>query len=265
MLAAAGWCELTSFEKFSRSNVVSFVSTQLQGNYQSLDLFFLIFIMAKTIRVWDLPTRLFHWALVACVIALVVTGNVGGNAMTWHFRAGYCVLTLLLFRLVWGVVGGHWSRFASFIYSPASVLNYLRGNPKPEHLVGHNPLGAFSVFGLLAFLLLQVSSGLFSDDEIAASGPLTRFVSGDLVSLLTGYHAEVGKVIVVVLVLLHIGAIIFYRVKKNENLVTPMLLGDKQVAVDVPASRDTIGTRVAAIAILVVCAFGVRYLVNLGA
>lgn len=220
--------------------------------------------MARTVRVWDLPTRLFHWVLLVCVVTLVITGNVGGDAMTWHFRAGYAVLTLLLFRLVWGVIGGYWSRFVTFIYSPASVLNYLRGQPKPEHLVGHNPLGAFSVFGLLGFLLLQVGTGLFSDDEISASGPLTRFVSGDTVSQITSYHAHIGKLVVLVLVFLHIGAIIFYRVKKNENLVKPMLIGDKELEVSVPESKDTAATRLVALVVLAVCAAAVAYLVKLG-
>ena len=124
--------------------------------------------MSTTVRVWDLPTRIFHWALVASVIDLVITAKLGGDAMAWHFRCGYAVLTLLLFRMVWGLVGGHWSRFRSFLYSPATVLRYLRGQGAPEHSVGHNPLGSGSVFALLGFLLLQVASGLFSDDEIAS-------------------------------------------------------------------------------------------------
>ena len=92
-----------------------------------------------TIRVWDLPTRLFHWLLAACVIGLVVTGSVGGNWMNGHLRLGYAVLTLLLFRLVWGFIGGHWSRFGSFIYAPSSVIAYLRGRARPEHSVTAKP------------------------------------------------------------------------------------------------------------------------------
>jgi len=111
------------------------------------------------IRVWDLPTRLFHWALVAAVIGLAITGTLGGNAMVWHFRFGYSVLTLLLFRIVWGLVGGRWSRFGAFIYSPASVINYLKGKGKPEHGVGHSPIGAGSVFAMLGFLLAQAGAG----------------------------------------------------------------------------------------------------------
>ena len=91
--------------------------------------------------------------------------------MDWHARLGYAVLALLLFRLVWGFVGGRWSRFASFLYAPRSVLAYLRGQPHPDHLVGHNPLGAGSVFAMLAVLLAQVATGLVSDDEIAFTGP----------------------------------------------------------------------------------------------
>ncbi|MDZ4301968.1 cytochrome B [Hydrogenophaga sp. D2P1] len=218
-----------------------------------------------TVRVWDLPTRLFHWALVVCVIGQIVTANVGGNWMNWHLRLGYTVLTLLLFRLVWGFVGGHWSRFSSFLYGPTAVLNYLRGQARPEHRVGHNPLGAFSVFGLLTILLLQVGSGLFSDDEIAFTGPLVSLVSGDAVSLATSYHKNVGKFIVLALVVLHLLAIGYYRFSKKENLVRPMIVGDKQVPTAVPSARDSTQSRLLALGVLCLCALVVYGLVGLGA
>ncbi|MGE0100169.1 MAG: cytochrome b/b6 domain-containing protein [Hydrogenophaga sp.] len=217
-----------------------------------------------TIRVWDLPTRLFHWLLAACVIGLVITGSVGGNWMTWHLRLGYAVLTLLLFRLVWGFVGGHWSRFAHFLYTPSSLLAYLRGQSPPEHEVGHTPLGALSVFSLLLILAAQVGTGLMSDDEIAVSGPLARFVASETVSLATGYHTEVGKFIVIALVLLHILAILFYRFVRKQNLVRPMIVGDKELFVAVPQARDSAGTRWLALSILIACASAVAWLVQLG-
>jgi cytochrome b len=220
--------------------------------------------MTRNIRVWDLPTRVFHWSLAICVIGLIVTGNVGGDVMPWHFRLGYAVLSLLVWRIVWGLVGGYWSRFASFIYAPRSILNYLKGQGRPRDSVGHNPLGAFSVFGLLAFLLAQVGSGLLSDDEIAFSGPLTKLVTNATVSTATWYHKEVGKVIIFMLVLLHIAAILFYLFKKKENLVRPMVLGDKEVNADVPTSRDNIGTRLMALAVLGLSVLTVYTLVNLG-
>lgn len=220
--------------------------------------------MTYKIRVWDLPTRCFHWALAIAVVCLIVTGFWGGDAMQWHFRFGYAVLSLLLFRIVWGFVGGYWSRFWRFIYSPRSILNYLKGQGQPEDSVGHNPLGAFSVFGLLAFLTGQVGSGLFSDDEIAFAGPLTKFVSSDMVSQLTWYHKQVGKTVIIVLVILHVAAILFYLLKKKENLVKPMLLGDKEVNSELPVSIDTARSRLAALVVLVICSAAVYGLVSLG-
>jgi len=216
------------------------------------------------IRVWDLPTRLFHWALVAAVIGLAITGTIGGNAMVWHSRFGYSVLTLLLFRIVWGLVGGRWSRFGAFIYSPASVINYLKGKGKPEHGIGHNPIGAGSVFAMLGFLLAQVGTGLLSDDEIAFAGPLTRFVSNATVGLATDYHKNIGKWIVLALVVLHIAAIAFYLWRKH-NLVGAMLHGDKELVTAAPASRDDMASRLLALGVLLACAAGVYWISSLGA
>ena len=214
------------------------------------------------VRVWDLPTRLFHWCLVACFVGLVITGEIAGDAMVWHFRLGYTVLSLLAFRLLWGVVGGRWSRFVTFVKGPTTVLQYLKGNASPEHSVGHNPMGALSVLGLLFFALVQVGTGLFSDDEIASSGPLAKMVSGDWVSLATNYHTEVGKVILIVLVLLHVGVIVFYRVRKGENLVAPMLHGDKDLTQAFPSSRDDAVSRTVGAIVFAVCALAVAWLVK---
>lgn len=205
------------------------------------------------VRVWDLPTRLFHWTLALGVIGLVVSGLLGGNAMVWHFRFGYTVLSLLLFRVTWGLVGGRWSRFSAFIYAPQSVINYLQGRGNPEHAVGHSPIGAGSVFALLGILLAQVSTGLLSDDEIAASGPLTRFVSNATVSLATNYHKNIGKWLLLTLVALHIAAIAFYTYRKH-NLVNAMLHGDKDLVVEVPGSRDDAWSRAGAVLVIVLCA-----------
>ncbi len=216
-------------------------------------------------RVWDLPTRIFHWALAFCVFCLLITGFIGGEAMPWHYRFGYGVLTLLLFRLAWGIVGGRWSRFASFLYAPSSIIRYFKGQGDPLHSVGHNPLGAFSVFAMIALLLAQVSTGLISDDEISAAGPLTKFVSNATVGLASSYHVTIGKILILFLIITHIAAIVFYLYKKRENLIKPMLHGDKLLPADTPASVDTAGTRSLALVILALCAAAVYGLVNLGA
>jgi cytochrome b len=217
-------------------------------------------------RVWDLPTRLFHWTLAASVVGSLVTGQIGGNAMVWHFRLGYVAFALLVFRLVWGLVGGRWSRFASFIFAPGTVLRYLRGQTRPgEHLeVGHNPLGAFSVFAVLGLLLLQVATGLFADDEIANVGPLNKFVATATGLAATAWHKQWGQRILMVLVLVHVGAIVFYLVKKKVNLIRPMVSGDKPLPAGVPASADSAGTRLLALVLATLSAALVTWVVSLG-
>jgi len=220
--------------------------------------------MANTIRVWDLPTRLFHWSLALCVGGLILTGNLGGAWIDWHARLGYAVLTLLLFRLVWGVVGGHWSRFKTFLYAPSSLVAYLRGRPHPDHLVGHNPLGAFSVFAMLLVLLAQVGSGLVSDDEISFTGPLNRFVSSSKALAATWYHKQIGQWLVIGLVVLHIAAVLYYVLKKRHRLVRPMIVGDKETAHETRSSRDDLGSRFLALVLVALAAGFVAWLVKLG-
>ena len=219
-----------------------------------------------TVRVWDLPTRAFHWVLAACVLASIATAWTGGNAMVWHLRLGYAAGTLLLFRLVWGVVGGHWSRFASFVYAPTTVWRYLRGASRPDehHDVGHSPLGALSVFAVLGLLVLQVATGLFADDEISNTGPLSRFVSGATSLALTKWHKGYGQWLIVVLIALHVGAILYHLTAKRRNLIGPMLTGDKQLVALAPQSVDSVKSRALAAALLVVCAGLVGWVAALG-
>jgi cytochrome b len=221
---------------------------------------------SRVVRVWDLPTRLFHWLLVAALITQVITGKIGGAALAWHLRIGYCVFGLILFRLVWGFVGGHWSRFKSFSYGPGSVVRYLRNQPAPNDLfhVGHNPLGSASVFAMLLMLALQVATGLVADDEISTTGPLNRYVSNAFGLSATAWHKGPGIGLIVLLVVLHVGAIVFYRLRKGQDLVGPMVNGDKLLAGAVPASADTRMTRVRALAVAAVCAGLVTAVVRLG-
>ena len=220
----------------------------------------------KTVRVWDLPTRVFHWVLVGCVLGSVISAKIGGNAMAWHFRLGYVVFTLLAFRFIWGVVGGRWSRFTNFIYAPATTLRYLRGQSRPQehHDVGHNPLGAGSVFALLGVLSLQVATGLFADDEISNTGPLIKFVSGATSGLFTQWHKNFGQWLIILLVLLHVAAVLFYLFKKKQNLVRPMLSGDKWLTPEVPAAIDNGRSRSMAIVLAALCAALVGWIVSLG-
>lgn len=217
-----------------------------------------------TVRIWDLPTRIFHWLLVACVIGLIVTGNIGGNAMVWHFRLGQTVLTLLLFRLLWGFAGGHWSRWAQLPLAPQQLVAYWRGRSSTTVWAGHNPMGSWSVLLMLLWLLLQVGTGLVSDDEIANAGPLTTLAPGAVVNAATAWHKGIGKLVLIALVLTHVGAIVWYRVRKAQALVPPMLHGNKTLAQAAPASRDGLPQRALALLLLLACALAVNWLTGLG-
>lgn len=210
--------------------------------------------MATTVRVWDLPTRIFHWALAASVLGALGTAWAPGEWTDVHAKLGYAAGALLLFRLLWGVVGGRWSRFTSFLYSPASTVAYLRGRPHPDHLIGHSPLGALSVFGMLAVLLAQVGTGLVSDDEVAFTGPLNRYVANDTALGATWYHHEVGQWLVVALIALHVGAILYYVLKRRQPLVRAMVTGDKEAPIGTCSSSDRLGTRLLALALFAACA-----------
>ncbi|MES3001752.1 MAG: cytochrome b/b6 domain-containing protein [Pseudomonadota bacterium] len=220
--------------------------------------------MSNKVRVWDLPTRVFHWALVACIVGSVISGYRGGAAMEWHARIGYTVLALVLFRVLWGFIGGRWSRFVSFIYSPGSVVNYLRGAAHPDHLVGHNPLGAGAVFAMLAVLLAQVATGLVGDDEISFTGPLNKFVETSKGLAATWYHKRIGQWLLIGLIVVHVAAVLFYLWRKNDNLIRPMISGDKELPQAVAPSRDDATSRVSALVLFAACVAFVWWLVKLG-
>lgn len=218
-----------------------------------------------TVRIWDLPTRLFHWALAACVLGLLITGNLGGDAMILHFRLGYMVLSLLLFRGAWGLLGGYWSRWSQLPLHPVKVWTYFQGHPSLQHLAGHNPLGSWSILFMLFFLALQVCTGLVSDDEIAYSGPLSSLVSGNIVSIATSWHKHWGKLILILLVLTHVLALIWYRWHKKQSLVPAMWHGNKNLPTPVPASSDSWHSRLLAFALFGLSLWVVFTVVSMGA
>lgn len=187
----------------------------------------------SAVRVWDLPTRLFHWLLFACVVGSLVSVNLGGNAVGWHFRFGYAIMTLLLFRVLWGFVGPRYARFSSFPPSLAAALAYLRGARSTSP--GHSPLGALAVYALLAALALQVATGLFATDDIMWDGPLEALVSNATVEWMTKVH-KINRFVVIALIALHLAAIAWYSWVRKQSLVRAMLVGDKLVDDALPAA-----------------------------
>jgi cytochrome b len=223
--------------------------------------------MKKIIRVWDLPIRLFHWLLVICIVGSLISVNIGGNAIQWHAYFGYSILTLLIFRIIWGFVGSTHARFASFFPTKKAIFDYLSG--KAPQVLGHNPIGAISVFALLLVLSVQAITGLFVDDEISFQGPLAKYASNSLVSFFSEIH-EGNQVVIYTLITIHIAAIWAYKKFKGQNLIKPMISGDKEIdpseeAKYLPAdlgrdSKDGALQRAFALLLLSVIAITVGYL-----
>ena len=176
---------------------------------------------------WDLPTRLFHWALVALIVLSFVSGQL--EVMELHEWSGIVILGLLVFRVLWGFFGGTHARFGSFVRGPRAVIAYARNVMKPgaARFAGHNPLGGWSVVLMLACLAVQAGSGLFANDDTNFEGPLAGRVSKATSDFFTHVH-HINLNVLYVLVALHVGAVVFYLVKKGENLVRPMVTGYKE-------------------------------------
>jgi len=208
------------------------------------------------VRVWDLPTRLFHWLVVIFVVVSFTTGMVGGNWMSYHLKSGFIILALLLFRLIWGFWGGRYSRFISFVHGPVAVMRYAKtlfrkDNPK---ILGHNPMGGWSVMAMLAALAVQAGTGLFANDDIATQGPLYGWVGKATSDWLTGIHVF-NKGVILFLIALHLSAVLFYLLIKHENLIVPMVTGLRPWREPAPSSNYKIWRAVltAAFSITVVC------------
>jgi cytochrome b len=176
-------------------------------------------------RLWDGPTRIVHWALVILIAFAWWSGEVG--RMEWHRLAGYAVLGLIVFRLIWGFAGSASARFASFVRGPGATLAYVRTLPRraQKDLPGHNPLGAWSVLAILAVLVAQVVTGLFAVDvDAIEAGPLSDRVSFDTGRLFAKWH-HWSFWALETLVVLHVAAVVFYLTYKRANLIGAMVTG----------------------------------------
>ena len=181
-----------------------------------------------TSPVWDFPTRLFHWLLAVLVAFSWYSAEFSTSldARDWHAYSGYAILGLVIFRVIWGFIGGRYARFCNFLRGPGQIISYLRGRDTESVSRGHNPLGALSVIGLLLLLLVQTVTGLMSNDDILFEGPLFHLVDKETSDLLTTIHHYCWSVLRV-LIVIHIVAVLAYLVIKRDNLILPMITGRK--------------------------------------
>lgn len=190
----------------------------------------------KTEHIWDAGVRVFHWTLVVLIAAALWLGHYGPPIKTWHFWTGYAIGGLILFRLVWGVIGGRNARFVNFVRGPGTVTSYAREliKPKPSYWTGHSPVAALSVLVALALIAAQVVSGLFADDEVFNQGPLAQYVGEGIRLQASAWHAT-GGWLIIYYVIAHVSAVAFYAIWKRENLLGPMITGKRSV----PVARNT--------------------------
>lgn len=190
---------------------------------------------SRKVLVWDVPTRAFHWLAVVLIVGAYATARM--NRMDWHARLGYALLAALLFRILWGVVGGQTARFASFLGSPRAAARHLAHlfRRERDRQVGHNPAGAWMVVALLALMLAQTLSGLYVQNDIADEGPLTEVVPAALASFVEDAHDRWLWDMLVVAVGIHLAAIAVHALVKRQDLVRPMISGRKRLPAGTPA------------------------------
>lgn len=188
------------------------------------------------IKVWDGWVRMNHWLIL--VLMVVSFGTAKAHRMDWHMLSGYAILTLLIFRVLWGLVGSDTARFARFVASPLAALRQLTkiGSREPDREVTHNAAGGWMVLLLLALLLVQATTGLFTYDQVFTRGPLSRRVSEEWVDFASSIHVK-NFYWLLGAIALHVVAVGVYFVAKHHDLLGPMIHGVKKLPADVPAPR----------------------------
>lgn len=216
----------------------------------------------QTVKIWDLPTRLFHWGLVICFAVSWGSAELFDNAMQIHFYAGYTLLILLVFRVLWGIIGSSTARFSQFLSSWQPTLAYARTlfKPRPNDSLGHNPVGGWAVIIMLAVLAMQVVTGLFSNNDLLDSGPLAHYISKDLSDSISGIHHEMFDYLLAIIGI-HIAAIFFYRYFKHSNLITAMVTGYKTLPNTLNISSLHFASNRRALALFIIASASVTALV----
>jgi cytochrome b len=219
------------------------------------------------IRIWDLPTRLFHFAFGCCVVGAIITAKVGNAWMDWHVRLGIAALAFLIFRIIWGLIGPRYARFSQFVCGPVSVWRYLKTLSKQSKKIpGHNPLGGWSVIAMLAIVGAQAVTGLFANDDILTQGPFAQYVSNSTSAYITGLH-QLNENFVFAIIALHLIAILVYTIR-GQKLIGPMVHGDvaaENLSVASIPARDDTRIRISAALLICILAWAAWWLIQLAA
>lgn len=215
-------------------------------------------VKKTTVLIWDLPVRIFHWTLVLLLACLWYTSDQDHGLIELHIKLGYCALSLVLFRIIWGLVGTYHAKFSNFIPSYLSIKQYLLNNPQlNKAYIGHNPSGSLMVIVILLLLLFQAISGLFISDDIFSSGPYFQSVDKSLQKFFSLIHHNAFDLLLVCS-FFHVGAVIFYQRCKKQQLISAMVHGKKEIDVTYQGQEQGISHSklwLAAVILLVVVSF----------
>ncbi|MEL6478963.1 MAG: cytochrome b/b6 domain-containing protein [Pseudomonadota bacterium] len=177
--------------------------------------------MAVATPIWDLPLRLFKWGFAISVLGAILTARDGD--MERHAQFGFAAMALVLFRVIWGVIGSETARFVQFVKGPAAIRAYLGEGAWSG--IGHNPLGALSILALLALVAFKFTTGIFANDDIFYDGPWAGWAGKATSDWLTGLHHDATWPLYA-LIALHLAAV-FWHTGKGDNLIGPMIGGMK--------------------------------------
>lgn len=215
----------------------------------------------REIKVWDLPTRLFHWCLV--VLFLTSWASAEFDYFTVHYYSGYGMLTLVLFRVVWGFTGSDTSKLLGYVKSPVTVLNYMKSLAvrKPGTEIGHNPMGGYAVLAMIGFLAAQVGTGLFAQDiDFINSGPLADLVSFEAGNQASKLHFILFDLLLI-LICVHLAAVAFHEGYKREGLIKAMLTGWRGYGPDGPVTPPTLVPVTRGLFVFVLAALAMMFIV----
>lgn len=212
--------------------------------------------MKNKLLVWDLPVRLFHWLLVIALVAAWYTSDGEKGLIDIHLKIGYFILGLITFRVTWGIIGTKYAKFSQFLPSKSKIINYVEKSKQDKSYttLGHNPLGGLMVVFMLTLLLSQAISGLFMNDDIFTTGPYYGSVSSSVQKFMSTIHRN-GFDVIIVVSLLHIGAIFYYLLSKKINLIKPMITGYKFSKDEKSSGINSSKLLLAVIVIVVVAVF----------
>ena len=213
--------------------------------------------MTEKHLIWDLPLRIFHWSFALTILACWYTAENKEDYIELHLQLGFVAIGLLIFRILWGVVGPKHARFSQFVPSPRKLIAYLKSDKKNRSTAGHNPMGALMVILMILLISLQAISGLFINDDVFSSGPYYGSISKDLEAIMSFLHHNTFDVMIGAIAL-HLAAIFYYWRVENKNLVLPMITGKKSEK-DVSKSDAIPHSKLVLAAIIAICCISFVY------